>query len=182
MLVSLALGGLLSVAFAAPSSSSRSFAHFETHRAPRTFERIGDAPGHHTLTLRIGLRQPRISELQELAYAVADPTNPQYGAHLSDEEIEALSAPHSDSVDAVAEWLASHGLNGEHSKTSEWIVVPNVQISKVEKMLDAKYGIYRHEDGSHLVRTESYSLPQFMHQHVDLVQVHRLSHCRPRPG
>lgn len=43
-----------------------------------------------------------------------------------------------------------------------------VPISVAEEMLQAEYGIYT--DGqSHIVRTEAYSLPEMLHEHIDLV-------------
>lgn len=156
---------------AAPSGTS--FAHFETHRAPRSFRRISDAPRSHSITLRIGLRQPRIGELQEALYAVSDPSHERYGAHLSVEDVEELTTPRGHSVDAVSEWLDSHGLDGEFNTARDWVVVKGVPISKAEEMLDTKYGVYRHDDGEHLVRTESYSLPHHLHQHIELVQASR---------
>lgn len=169
--VAVVLGGLFGPAGGAPSPSASSYALFETHRAPSSFRRIGDAPRSHTITLRIGLRQPRMSELETIAYAVSDPTHERYGAHLTEDEVETVTAPHAHSVDAVAAWLESHGLTGDFSKAKEWVVVPDVDISKAEKMLDTKYGVFQHEDGEHLVRTESYSLPVDLHQHIDLIQV-----------
>jgi len=43
-------------------------------------------------------------------YEVSDPDHERYGAHLSKEEVEALVAPHQESVDLVDEWLQSHGI------------------------------------------------------------------------
>lgn len=37
-------------------------------------------------------------------------------------------------------------------------------------MLDTKYAVYRHEDGSELVRTPKYSLPVHLHDHIDTIQ------------
>lgn len=172
-----ALGSFLSPAFASPllTTDPSSFVHFETHRAPSSFRRIGDAPRSHTITLRISLRQPRIKELEHHLYAVSDPTHERYGAHLSADEVAALTAPHATSVDAVGAWLESHGLQGDWTRSQDSVVVPAIAITKAEEMLDTKYGVFRHDDGDHLVRTESYSLPHHLHQHIQLVQVSSLT-------
>ncbi|KAG8678870.1 hypothetical protein FRC08_017416 [Ceratobasidium sp. 394] len=37
-------------------------------------------------------------------------------------------------------------------------------------MLNTRYNVYRHTSGNHIVRTESYALPRWLDDHVDLVQ------------
>ena len=45
-----------------------------------------------------------------------------------------------------------------------------IPIGKVEAMLDAKYGVYKHlTTGETIVRTISYSLPSVLHEHVSVI-------------
>lgn len=109
---------------------------------------------------------------------------------MSKEEVEAIVAPHSESLDLVNEWLASHGLTDDQlvrSPAKDWAYI-KVPISKAEEMLDTvsafkpliqqsltfiykKYHIWLHpESGDTVVRTTSYSLPENLHNHIDLVQ------------
>lgn len=47
----------------------------------------------------------------------------RYGSHLSKEEVEALVAPHPDTVSTVEEWLAFHDVESasiERSPAGDW--------------------------------------------------------------
>jgi tripeptidyl-peptidase-1 len=69
---------------------------------------------------------------------VSDPEHERYGAHLSKEQVEALVAPHQDSVDLVDEWLRSHGIEENdfvRSPAKDWVTL-RLPVRLVEKMLD----------------------------------------------
>lgn len=71
-------------------------------------------------------------------YEVSDPDHVRYGAHLSKEEVEALVAPHDESIDMVNAWLASHGIQDSditRSPAKDWAHI-KVPVSKAEDMLD----------------------------------------------
>lgn len=107
------------------------------------------------IELRIALPQSNFAELERhlyevrsvlvssppnltLTYIGSDPFHERYGQHLSKEEVEALVTPHPDSIHAVNEWLASHGLD-EHAITrspaKDWVRV-TVPVSLAEKMME----------------------------------------------
>lgn len=97
----------------------------------------------------------------------------RYGMHLSKEEVDALVAPHPDSIEAVESWLQHHGINptdtSSRSGGGEWVTI-RVSVAQAEQMLNTKYGVYHHESsGSSVVRTMAYSLPAELHAHVDVV-------------
>jgi len=45
-----------------------------------------------------------------------------------------------------------------------------IPVSLAEKMLDTKYSVWKHVSGDQLVRTTSYSLPENLHDHIDVIQ------------
>ncbi|KAJ7132373.1 peptidase S8/S53 domain-containing protein [Mycena epipterygia] len=140
---------------------------------PRGWEFHSTPPGDHLLDMRIGLKQNKLEELISTLYEVSDPAHERYGQHLSKEEVDALVAPHPDSVEAVESWLQHHGINPTdahfRSAGGEWITI-RVSVSQAERMLDTKYGVYRHAaSDSYVVRTMEYSLPRELHSHVDVV-------------
>ncbi|KAI0925655.1 hypothetical protein AcV5_008333 [Taiwanofungus camphoratus] len=140
---------------------------------PRGWTKQRPAPADHVIELRIGLPQPNFSVLEQHLYEVSDPFHARYGAHLSKEEVEALVAPHPDSVGLVNEWLASHGIPEDalsRSPGMDWVKI-KVPVGLAEKMLETEYQVWTHdESGDSLVRTTSYSLPEHLMDHVDLVQ------------
>ena len=105
---------------------------------PRHWINVGRAPSTHTIQLRIALPRPRFPELERHLAEISDPFHERYGEHLSKEEVEELVAPHSSSVDAVHEWLVSHGIGSEaryQSPAGDWVMV-YVPVAQAEKMLN----------------------------------------------
>lgn len=96
----------------------------------------------------------------------------RYGQHLTKEEVEAFTAPHSSSVDAVNDWLEFHGIDSStahRSPAGEWVTIV-VSVAEAERMLGTKYNVYHHaKSGQDVVRTLGYSLPKELHSHVDVV-------------
>jgi tripeptidyl-peptidase-1 len=43
-------------------------------------------------------------------------------------------------------------------------------VAQVERLLDTKYSVYQHQDGTKLVRTTGWSLPRSLHDHVTTIQ------------
>ncbi|KAK0457859.1 peptidase S8/S53 domain-containing protein [Desarmillaria tabescens] len=140
---------------------------------PRGWEWVSKPDPGSVIELRIGLKKDRVDELISSLYEVSTPNHNRYGKHLSKEEVDALVAPHPDSVEAVGSWLLYHGVNPAdvtfRSSSGSWITIP-VSVSKAEQMLGTEYGLYHHpQSSSYVVRTLSYSLPRELHQAIDVV-------------
>ncbi|KAF8969346.1 peptidase S8/S53 domain-containing protein [Flammula alnicola] len=140
---------------------------------PRGWVKHGKPSSDHRISLRIGLPQPNFHILEQHLYEVSDPAHERYGHHLSKEEVEALVAPHPDSLSAVNNWLTGFDFKEEdlvRSPAKDWITI-KVPMSMAEKMLDTTYNIWKHtSSGDELVRTTSYSLPSSLHEHVEVIQ------------
>lgn len=165
----------------------------ESIAPPRGWVQTRPAPSDHVIELRIALPQPNFGVLENHLYEVSDPAHARYGQHLSKEEVEAIIAPNDESVDAVNNWLQSHGLNDDElvrSPAQDWVTI-RVPVSLAEKILDTvsrsafpiktivanaykkikTYHVWTHEkSGDTLVRTLSYSVPENIHSHVELIQ------------
>lgn len=103
---------------------------------------------------------------------VSDPANSRYGQHLSADEVNELVKPSDDASNAVHSWLEDYGvdLDGlKYSPAKDWITV-SLPVAAVEDLLNTKYSVYEHSDGSTLVRTEGYSLPQGLHRYISTIQ------------
>lgn len=125
------------------------------------------------LSLRFALTQPNFAKLEEELYEVSDPTSPRWTEHLSKEDVEALVAPHPTSVTLLDDYLASHGVDlktVQRTPANDWVTVA-VSIAQAEKMLDTEYSVYEHvSTGKRALRTTKYSLPQYLHDHIDVSQ------------
>ena len=97
----------------------------------------------------------------------------RYGKHLSKEEVDELIAPSSATVETLEAWLTYHGVDpgSSFSRTDagDWVTLA-IPIGKVEKMLNAKYSMYKHVvTGETIVRTMGYHLPSALHEHVSVI-------------
>lgn len=103
---------------------------------------------------------------------MSDPDHHRYGQHLKAHEVHELVEPEEETVDAVHEWLADYGVDKSdlsYSPAKDWITV-SLPVETIEEMLNTKYAVYRHEDGTDLVRTPKWSLPVHLHEHIDTIQ------------
>ncbi|KAJ8515805.1 hypothetical protein ONZ45_g6838 [Pleurotus djamor] len=144
----------------------------ESIPTPQGWTKYAPAPAHHTITLRVALSQPRFSLLEQHLVEISDPSHSRYGQHLSQAEVDELSAPHEESTRLVDQWLSGYGiLDSDISRSSSNDSVSfTVPVRLAEQMLDTKYNIWRHDDDEYILRTTSYSLPENLHSHVDIVQ------------
>lgn len=71
----------------------------------------------------------------------------------------------------VQDWLHEHvdPARMSYSPAKDFVSF-TVPIAAAEKLLDTKYSVYRHTDGSKLVRTSKWSLPVHLHEHITAVQ------------
>ncbi|KAH9059750.1 tripeptidyl peptidase A [Lactarius vividus] len=167
--VSLVLVAFASVASGAP----RALKLRQSIAPPYNWVDLGRAPPAHVIPLRIALPQPRFPELEQHLIETSDPFHSRYGKHLSKEDVEALAAPHASSVDAVYEWLESHGIQKEEyhrSPAGDWVTV-RLPVAQAEKILGTEFRVWKHtRDGDVLVRTTEYSLPTHLDEHIELIQ------------
>ena len=61
------------------------------------------------VSLIVALRSSGMAQLKSVARAVSDPSSSQYGQYLSQSQIDAMTAPAADDVEAVTEWIESSG-------------------------------------------------------------------------
>ena len=159
---------------------------------PKGWVEVGRPPADYPLKMNIGLKQDRFDELLEHLHQVSHPDHhrcvrarffcpslsdasgsPRYGNHLSKEEVDELIAPSSTTVEALEAWLAYHdvdpGSSLSRTDAGDWVTV-TIPIYKVEKMLDAKYSVYKHVVTSEtIVRTMGYRLPSALHEHISII-------------
>ena len=81
-----------------------------------------------------------------------------------------LVKPSDEALNLVEEWLSGSGVTGmNHSPSKDWIEL-YIPIASAERLLETKYYVYEHEDGTRLTRTLEWSLPSHLHEHIDTIQ------------
>ena len=114
---------------------------------------------------------------------MSDPDHHRYGEHLTSDEVNDLVKPGDDSVVLVHEWLRDHGIDEDrlnYSPAKDWMKV-QLPVARVERLLDTKYALYKHVDGTHIIRASTWSLPTHLHKHIDTIQpTNSFFHPTPR--
>ncbi|KAH9857435.1 family S53 protease [Lenzites betulinus] len=166
---SLFVAALITLAVGKPMSRNLKV-HEAREEIPDGFSLQGSAAPDTTLKLRIALVQSNFAELEQKLYDVSTPSSPNYGAHLSKEEVEQLVAPSADSVDAVNAWLKENDLSAQTiSPAGDWLAF-EVPVSKANELFDADFSVFTHDQtGLEAIRTMSYSIPAELQGHLDLV-------------
>ncbi|KAL8740490.1 MAG: hypothetical protein Q9190_006815, partial [Brigantiaea leucoxantha] len=170
LLLTLFVGSVL--VSSSPVRSRSSYAVKDSHNVPKKWSRVAEAPLDGTIHLEIALKQSQFDQLERHLYEVSDPDHQRYGNHLSTEEVDELVKPSDVSSNLVHEWLFDNGIEQDqlnYSPAKDWIRV-SLPVGHVETLLDTKYSIYRHVDGTHLVRAPIWSLPAHLHKHIDTIQ------------
>jgi tripeptidyl-peptidase-1 len=96
--------------------------------------------------------------------------------------VNELVKPTAETLDQVHEWLDDCGVHSsqlEYSSANDWIKV-TLPVKDIERLLDTKFSVYRHNDGSHIVRTPKWSLPMHLHEHIETIQPTN-SFFQPKP-
>jgi len=86
--------------------------------------------------------------------------------------VNELVTPTKETTSLVLEWLADHGYTKDRlgfSPARDWVKLA-VPVCEAEHLLDTKYSVYKHVDGSELIRTPAWSLPIHLHKHIDAIQ------------
>lgn len=161
---------IISIASALPSQKRATHAVKERHDVPRSWTKVGPASKRDTVNLQIGLAQQKPGLIEQHLLEISDPKHERYGKHLSQQEVGEIMAPSKDSTDLVEAWLRENGIaDYAHNKAKNTIHC-SVPISQAESLLNTTYSTYQHEDGSEVNRAPEWSLPEYLHEHIDLVQ------------
>lgn len=122
--------------------------------------------------MRIGLKQSNLDKADEFLMEVSHPESPKYGQHWTAKEVAEMFAPSEESVKAVLDWSAEHGITGfrvKHTQSLGWVHA-DVSAEEAERLLDTKYYQYIHDKtGKTHIACDDYSLPEHLQSHVDFV-------------
>ena len=91
---------------------------------------------------------------------------------MSSAEVNELVKPCDDALEQVHDWLRSHNIDTaklSYTPARDWITV-KLPVIAIDRLLDTQYSIYRHEDGTHIIRAPSWSLPTHLHNHIETIQ------------
>lgn len=144
--------------------------HERKTAAPSGFARVAKAKAETSLTMRLALKQRDIDGLVKALYRVSDPASPDYGKHLSKEEINAFMAPTPETLAAVNAWLSENGIAAKPaSPAGDWIEF-QLPVSKANDLFEADFTVFKHTNtGSQGIRTLQYSVPTALENNIQLL-------------
>jgi tripeptidyl-peptidase-1 len=110
------------------------------------------------------------ARLQQTLEAVSDPNSPQYGQHLTMEEISSLLSPSYEHLALVDQWLSEHNVTQGSSTSPKDLVQLELTVEQAEAMFATQVHEYTHTDGVSTLRsTSGYSLPSRIASAVTVV-------------
>ncbi|KAI9455777.1 subtilisin-like protein [Lactarius psammicola] len=140
---------------------------------PKNWESQGYPHNKTTIDLYLALKSHREDALIDALYKVSNPWDPQYGAHLTKEQVAELVAPHPDTLELVSSWLEHYDIPSTSISTTlggNWLAVVGVSVSQANDILGASYQLYQHAvTNDTILRTISYSLPEALDGHIETV-------------
>ena len=118
------------------------------------------------------LQQRNIDELTRILHDVSDPMSPNYGNHLSGEQVGAMTM-NPEAREAVVTYLNLNGATITAETLHSEFITATAPISVWNKVLDTQFMSFhqRQIDGDieEIVRAERYSVPIELDEHVDCV-------------
>ncbi|KAJ6784144.1 hypothetical protein PWT90_04174 [Aphanocladium album] len=175
------LATLLGYCIALPAQNARIT---ESSVVAPSWKRLQPAHPNATVHLQIGLKHEEhtMKQLELRLFEVSDPKSYKYGRYVDKRELSSLLQASKTAVATVEAWLRSHGISAfTKSAGNDWIRAA-LPVRKVEDLLDCHYFEFANtHDGTILIRTLEWSIPQHIAQYVDAIQPTN-SFLRPKPS
>ncbi|KAK0705539.1 tripeptidyl-peptidase [Lasiosphaeris hirsuta] len=135
---------------------------------PKGWQKVAAALPSDPISLRVALQQQQSGALEQAVLEMSTPGHPNYGMHMTRDEVRAYTAPSEHATSAVTRWLREYGI--EPSVDNDWISFTTTA-GKAGGLLNTTFAWYRFEGGGGpKLRTLSYRVPDDVAAHIDLVQ------------
>jgi tripeptidyl-peptidase-1 len=131
------------------------------------------------MKLFVALKERNLHVLEERLAKTSDPTSPEYGKHLSFEEVTQISGATDEQIEAVSAWLKAHGIEHEVTPSRSFMRI-NSNAGRMENLLNCNLRYYQssHSNKKIIRCAGSYSVPEDIHPLIDFVGP---VHGFPRP-
>ncbi|KAH8990678.1 subtilisin-like protein [Lactarius hatsudake] len=159
---------MCSIALATPSQRANHVIHERRTVGPIGWVKSHRADADGTITLRIGMKQQNLHMIENLLMDVAHPDSPAYGQHWTPKKVVDFFAPSESTVSSVRTWLNK----------------PRLSLNKGWIELNLTYHIYKHPSGERQIGCLSYSVPEHISDHVEVIKptVHLNYHIPKYPA
>merc|ERR1719401_2448600 len=156
---------------AIPATVAMETQHASDDVVPSGWTKGGATPREHRIELSFAVKQRGLQKLHDTLMRVSDPASESYGQHLSNEEVNTLTAPAPEHISAVTTFLKSHGVQAEMLTPNQDFIGASVPVEVAERILSTEYVEYHHQrSGVRVSRSaRGYSLPAEVAAAVDFV-------------
>ncbi|KAK3311977.1 tripeptidyl-peptidase [Apodospora peruviana] len=135
---------------------------------PKDWKELRHASPDDHILLRIALKQQHAAALEQAVLEMSTPGHPNYGMHMTRDELRSFTAPSKEATSVVTAWLQRHAI--EHSIDNDWISFTTT-VDKANSLLNTSFEWYEYSGGGGpMLRTLSYTVPDEVAAHIDLVQ------------
>jgi hypothetical protein len=86
----------------------------------------------------------QLERLHDAVMRVSDPTSPDYGAFLTQQQLREIVAPSTRAKDAVVRWLRVHGASSIAPNAYGDIISFDLSVGSIETMLKTRLFMYAH--------------------------------------
>ncbi|KDQ49908.1 hypothetical protein JAAARDRAFT_63466 [Jaapia argillacea MUCL 33604] len=173
MLLSWSLLALAAFATAAPSPRANHVVHEKRAAEPnRNWALSRRLEANKVIPMKFGLTQRNLHLVDDLLMSISHPESASYGQHMSAVDIVDMFSPSDETISAVKNWLVDFGLAPSRIRVSPnkgWIEV-NVTTYEAEELLNAEYHVFEHVSGVEQIGCDSYSVPEHVREHIDLIK------------
>ena len=115
------------------------------------------------------VQQQNMGELTRILHDVSDPDSPNYGQHMSVEQVSAMTA-NPVAREAIVDYLHTNGAAVTKEILSGDLITASAPISVWEKVLDTKFYTFHQlqfeGDVREIVGAETYSIPRVLDSHL----------------
>lgn len=141
--------------------------------APADWVRMDRCDGSEAIELTLAVSLTNTQELEQLLITVSDPDSSLYGKHMTKEELDAFTAPTSESVQRVASWLKAYGITDDSiiASSNYGFIKVSTTVKVAEKLLNTQYYTYKHKTADFTVlRTNgAYEVPTAIAADLDFI-------------
>ncbi|THX23417.1 subtilisin-like protein [Aureobasidium pullulans] len=168
LLIAALLGARHVHSFAIPTNGEDSgfVKHEEISVLPEDWSLSHQASADSILHLRVALSHAHKNYI-DIAEQVSDPLSAQYGLYLSAQELQASLPDTTILSEAVTAWLCEHNIS-DATVAHDWIDF-STTVGQANSLLKANFSTYTHKNSDPVLRTQQYSLPIDMSNHIDFI-------------
>jgi tripeptidyl-peptidase-1 len=138
---------------------------------PQGWQHFRPASPDEPILLRVALKQQpqRVRALDQAVLEISTPGHPNYGLHMTRDELRTYTAPSEDTLSAITAWLRDHAI--QPVVDHDWVSFTTT-VRTANELLDTEFGWYQYLQDTRgpALRALSYSVPDHVAAHIDLVQ------------